>query len=343
LPRIADNYIRTHGRYRGWIIGLPYAIARLAKSTTPNLQDETVAESSFSEYAGTILDPNNEKIWEKPSPGNLRLRSDVFIAKKDDLKKTAKAGDLDRIWGILQELQDVRLVKRWVADERAQHKNPTAEEMSKWFSFSREQLKATFRFTKGRSLEQIEAETKNSYHDDVIEISLPEAQKAFDLANNAMTAEEKVITNFLASSTERRENMNIIIEQNHRITDRKVIEKLGQTGQVADYFPGLQSGDHEGEIQTKGIRTGLIRGLSQVDNAALALNPKGGIDLNSRNLRMESTGEKINITFNPAMIAQFRRGDFSGVRIQILDVVPINLMPLLGLKEDEGSGQLAKV
>jgi len=43
------------------------------------------------------------------------------------------------------------------------------------------------------------------------------------------------------------------------------------------------------------------------------------------------------------MIAQFRRGDFSGVRIQILDVVPVNLMPLLGLKEDEEPGQLAKV
>jgi len=66
-----------------------------------------------------------------------------------------------------------------------------------------------------------------------------------------------------------------------------------------------------------------------VDQAALA-NP-GGIDLNSRNLKMESSGEKVNITFDPAMIAQFKRGDFSGVRIKILDVVPINLMPLLGL------------
>jgi hypothetical protein len=69
----------------------------------------------------------------------------------------------------------------------------------------------------------------------------------------------------------------------------------------------------------------------------------GGIDLNSRNLKMESEGQKVNITFDAAMIAQFRRGDFSGVKIQILDVTPINLMPLLGLKEDEESGQLAKV
>jgi hypothetical protein len=60
----------------------------------------------------------------------------------------------------------------------------------------------------------------------------------------------------------------------------------------------------------------------------------GGIDLNSRNLNMESSGQKVNITFDPVMIAQFKRGDFSGVRIEILEVVPINLMPLLGLKED---------
>ena len=80
--------------------------------------------------------------------------------------------------------------------------------------------------------------------------------------------------------------------------------------------------------------------LQKQDKAALAI--PGGIDLNSRNLKMQSEGQKVDITFDPAMVAQFRRGDFSGVRIQILDVVPINLMPLLGLKEDEESGQLAK-
>jgi len=62
---------------------------------------------------------------------------------------------------------------------------------------------------------------------------------------------------------------------------------------------------------------------------------RGGIDLASKHLNMQSSGQKVNITFDPAMIAQFKRGDFSGVRIQILDVVPISLMPLLGLKEEE--------
>jgi hypothetical protein len=59
---------------------------------------------------------------------------------------------------------------------------------------------------------------------------------------------------------------------------------------------------------------------------------KGGIDINSRYLNMQSEGEKVNITFDPAAIAQFKRGDFSGVNIKILDVVPVNLLPLLGLK-----------
>jgi len=80
-----------------------------------------------------------------------------------------------------------------------------------------------------------------------------------------------------------------------------------------------------------------------VDRASLAGSPEGGIDLASKHLRMESSGEKVNITFDPLMIAQFKRGDFSGVRIQILDVVPINPVSLLGLKEDEASELLAKV
>jgi len=72
-----------------------------------------------------------------------------------------------------------------------------------------------------------------------------------------------------------------------------------------------------------------------------AMSP-GGIDLASKHLKMQSEGEKVNIAFNPAMIAQFKRGDFSGVRIKIIDVIPVNLIPLLGLKEDEQSG-LVKV
>ena len=68
------------------------------------------------------------------------------------------------------------------------------------------------------------------------------------------------------------------------------------------------------------------------DAAALAQPYNGGIDLNSKNLNMQSEGEKVNITFDTAMIAQFKRGDFSGVKFQIIDVVQIDPIPLLGLK-----------
>ncbi len=59
----------------------------------------------------------------------------------------------------------------------------------------------------------------------------------------------------------------------------------------------------------------------------------GGIDLNSRNLSLESEGQKVKITFDPAMIAQFKRGDFSGVKFQIFEVAPVSLISLLGMKE----------
>jgi hypothetical protein len=77
-----------------------------------------------------------------------------------------------------------------------------------------------------------------------------------------------------------------------------------------------------------------------VAKAAVGLKAPGGIDLASKNLNMESSGQRVNITFDPAMIEQFKRGDFSGVKIQILDVVPVNLMPLLGLKEEGEAGQI---
>ncbi len=59
------------------------------------------------------------------------------------------------------------------------------------------------------------------------------------------------------------------------------------------------------------------------------VNRNGGIDLNSRYLDMQSEGEKVDIAFNQAMIAQFRRGDFSGIQVRILDVVPVSLLSLI--------------
>lgn len=81
------------------------------------------------------------------------------------------------------------------------------------------------------------------------------------------------------------------------------------------------------------LSDGAVEDDDMVKPVPALANP-GGIDLNTRTLNMESSGQKVNITFDPAMIAQFKHGDFSGVKIQILDVVPVNLMPLLGLTEE---------
>lgn len=70
------------------------------------------------------------------------------------------------------------------------------------------------------------------------------------------------------------------------------------------------------------------------DNASIT--PTGGIDFNARNMQLDENGQKIDTTFDPAMAAQFRRGDFSGVSPVIIKITPIqNVMPLLGLKETD--------
>jgi len=61
---------------------------------------------------------------------------------------------------------------------------------------------------------------------------------------------------------------------------------------------------------------------------------QGGIDLNSQQMQMDVGGQKIDIHFNQAMMAQFRSGDFSGVRVQILSITPLSgTRFMLGLKE----------
>jgi len=87
----------------------------------------------------------------------------------------------------------------------------------------------------------------------------------------------------------------------------------------------------------------IQRAQGTKDLAALSQRPQvnriavpGGIDLNARNLKMGVGGDKINIKFDPAMIEQFKRGDFSGVRPVIVNITPISsVLPMLGLKEGE--------
>lgn len=50
---------------------------------------------------------------------------------------------------------------------------------------------------------------------------------------------------------------------------------------------------------------------------------KGGIDLNARNLDWDVTGEQIGLEFSPAMLDEFRQGDFPGVAPVLIRIVPL--------------------
>jgi hypothetical protein len=74
--------------------------------------------------------------------------------------------------------------------------------------------------------------------------------------------------------------------------------------------------------------------LERGDNAVLAT--PGGIDLNAKHLQLDINGQPIDTTFDPAMMAQFKRGDFTGIYPVILNITPIpNIRLLLSLKENE--------
>jgi hypothetical protein len=60
--------------------------------------------------------------------------------------------------------------------------------------------------------------------------------------------------------------------------------------------------------------------------------PPGGIDMNSGNMQMNEQGQKVDMRFDPALIEQFKSGDFTGLTPVILNITPItNIKPLLGL------------
>lgn len=79
-----------------------------------------------------------------------------------------------------------------------------------------------------------------------------------------------------------------------------------------------------------------LRIIVPMDRAAIAPVGPGGIDLNARHMNMDVSGEKVDIHFDKAMMAQFKSGDFSGVRPVIMSITPLaSIWPLLGMKEPE--------
>lgn len=74
-------------------------------------------------------------------------------------------------------------------------------------------------------------------------------------------------------------------------------------------------------------------------------DPLGGIDLNAKNMGLDiaKDGKGIQMKFDPAMVAEFQKGNFSGVEGIILRIVPIQSpLPMLGLETSPAEGALAK-
>ena len=66
--------------------------------------------------------------------------------------------------------------------------------------------------------------------------------------------------------------------------------------------------------------------------------PPGGIDMNAQKMQMNEKGQKIDMLFDQAMMAQFKRGDFSGLTPVIFNITPIaNPSLLLGLNQEARS------
>jgi phosphomannomutase len=87
---------------------------------------------------------------------------------------------------------------------------------------------------------------------------------------------------------------------------------------------------------------GVIAYLEANIDRAMETMP-GGIDLNSQNMQMNAQGQKIDMQFDPAMIEQFKSGDFSGLTPVILNITPItNIRPLLGLAPEAVGGASAE-
>ncbi len=73
--------------------------------------------------------------------------------------------------------------------------------------------------------------------------------------------------------------------------------------------------------------------------------PVGGIDLNAKKMDLDvaKDGNGVEMQFDPAMVAEFQKGDFTGVEGVILNIIPIaSPLPLLGLEANPEENLLAK-
>ena len=106
-------------------------------------------------------------------------------------------------------------------------------------------------------------------------------------------------------------------EDGHKYLDWRSPGKM-----VSNSTPELLTSDH--------AMTGSSKG--RADKAEIT---KGGIDLNAKKMALLVTHEDkgISMKFDPALIAEFRRGDFSGIVPVIIRITPLkSVYPILQLE-----------
>ncbi len=103
----------------------------------------------------------------------------------------------------------------------------------------------------------------------------------------------------------------------------------------------VQKGLYKVELDPDAKMDGAQKGMDQAENVKEPEQHRdnagvtnGGIDLNAKKMDLDVArdGKGVEMTFDPAMVAEFRKGNFTGVEGIILKIVPIeNPQALLGL------------
>ena len=86
----------------------------------------------------------------------------------------------------------------------------------------------------------------------------------------------------------------------------------------------------ESPVETGEVLDQIEASVKDAADAGVDPRLKGGIELNAKKMGLDiaTNGRKIEMKFDQAMIADFQKGDFSGVEGVILRIVPIR-NPLL--------------
>jgi len=131
-------------------------------------------------------------------------------------------------------------------------------------------------------------------------------------------------------------------------TAEVVLQRYRRFKEAGELLDMIQSGNFRKmkTDQIKGLFEGLIKKVSQKREADSAMwqgdipgrTTNGGIDLESSTFSLQKNGSGMEIKFNPAMIARFKQGDFSGIQPIVTGMTSIaDVYLLVGLKKPSSS------